>query len=701
MGRQLTGRIVQKPSGRFQASMPASRGSTVRKYEMFDSRAQAQAWCALAIAALEAGEPLPSAEVVLGRARGESTTATTAVERPRRSAAKYVTAPSTPDQPMRLTVADVAADWFTEIYVDGRSSGIERAIRVQSVLQRYVVAFLAPIIDNGDALTRAEYREYLASLGRPGVRQGKAGRRVARDGLVQDTLNDVRRCLDGVLRHGTQHGAWELFFDPATVRTPRSAKKSAPKATALTLGDVARIAANLHAAHQVTLWTCRILTLRLGEAYGIRVSDLIRLDDGTGRGLLWLHAQGGRRFAISDGDDVVYADHKEGMKHEFSERMQLVPAPLMALFDDVIDVFHTDPKTGHVDADARLIPGLSEGDRGGQQGFRYAFAKAATAAGIARTAVNGFTRVAIGTPTPKDLRSSAVTDLEWTPGLDAAALRRYAGHAPGTDVHALHYVIDQPGNAKATAVCVALEDMIASEVPDGLRVPTVLSCTTGMQPSLQTRAAVIDDHLSALGWLITDSGDGDPWLTIDETAQVLGLAPVTIRRWVREGRIVGETGRGRNGAHEVYRIRESTVVELARVEDDLVTLSDMEERTGIGAKRLRNWIERFSLDHTYRGQYGLILPPATVTELQRLTELERQCQRFGLTYAEAAQQLGVTSRTIAMRVQLGTLQGLPEAGPDGRPYVTRTSVIRAIERPALMRKRPGRRRQEPVRQISA
>lgn len=37
----------------------------------------------------------------------------------------------------------------------------------------------------------------------------------------------------------------------------------------------------------------RILTLRLCEAYGTRVGDRVPLGDGSCRGLLWLHAQGG------------------------------------------------------------------------------------------------------------------------------------------------------------------------------------------------------------------------------------------------------------------------------------------------------------------------------------------------------------------------------------------------------------------------
>ena len=42
----------------------------------------------------------------------------------------------------------------------------------------------------------------------------------------------------------------------------------------------ARIAEHMHAVHQVKSWKCRIVTLRLGEAHGVRVNDLKALNDG-------------------------------------------------------------------------------------------------------------------------------------------------------------------------------------------------------------------------------------------------------------------------------------------------------------------------------------------------------------------------------------------------------------------------------------
>ena len=44
--------------------------------------------------------------------------------------------------------------------------------------------------------------------------------------------------------------------------------------------EALRIAEHMHAVHQVNSWKCRILTLRLGEAHGVRVNNLKALNDG-------------------------------------------------------------------------------------------------------------------------------------------------------------------------------------------------------------------------------------------------------------------------------------------------------------------------------------------------------------------------------------------------------------------------------------
>lgn len=702
MPRLLKGHIKAR-GARFQASVPLTHGTSERAYANFDTRVQAEAWCALAVAAIEAGQSIPPAEAVTNPTWLPPSDPNPIL--PTRS----MTLSSSPEPAVSLddgdpmptvsrstmmTVAEIAADWFAEVYIDGRSASAERAARVEANVRRHVVAFLAPILDSGQVLTREAYRAHLAALGRPKPEPGKRGRgRPATPGMAQDTIRDIRRCLDGVLRHGIQLGAWTLPFDTTDVRTPRTRRPKTPKSAGLSLTEVAAIAEHMHAVHQLTLWACRILTLRIGEAYGIKVGDLAPTNDGTGRGLLWLHAQGGRVFTVADGDRLVRTDHKEGMKHEFSERMQLVPAPLMALFGDAIEVFHTDPGTGNVNLDARLIPGLHRAGISGQHGFRHALARASQEAGVVKTAINGFERVVVGTPTPKDLRASAVTDLEWVPGLDPTALRRFAGHAPGTDVHALHYVIDRPGNAKAIEVCEALERLIAIELPAGLRIPTAVPCTTRVQPELNNRAHHIDDRLRALCWLVTDTGDvdnSDPWLGVADVAALLDQSPVTIRRWVREGRLPARMGKS-NGSIG-HRIRQSAVVAFTQAENTRVTLADMQEHTGVNYHRLHRWIQRFQLAHEQAGERGVALPQTTVDELVRLAHLEHSLQQAGMTYADAARELGVQSRTIAVRVDLGVLESLPELGPDGRPYVTRVSVQLAKRRPSLMRTRPNRRR---------
>lgn len=682
MARPLKGYVQVRSGGRFQASIPIEPGSAERQFEMFDTKAQANAWCALAASNLAAGIPLPSRDAVLGDSD------------PTRGARKPSHPLPVPQAIVRMTVEQVADAWFHEVYVDGRSGGADRANTVRAMLNRRVVPFLQPIFDAGKPLTRDTYRRYLGDLGRPsGVHDGRARGPKTFEGLSQDTLSDVRRCLDSVIKLGASVGGWEVQFDLADVRTPRSRRKATPKAASLSLSEVARIAEHLHAVHQVALWTCRVLTLRLGEAYGVRVQDLAPLGDGTGRGLLWLHAQGGRKFHTFEGDDVVRTFHKEGMKHGYSERMQLVPAQLMHLYTQVIDVFHMDSETGLIDQRARLVPAMAVDDSGGQETFRLALKRAATDAGVTTVTLNGFARTALRLPNPKDLRSSAVTDLEWVPGLDPTALRRYAGHAPGTDVHSLHYVSDQPINDKIVQVCRAMERLIDEELPDGLMIPTERRCTTGSQPLLAARSSQIDASLIAYGWLVAgDDEPEDPWLSIEQVAQILGRGQPTVRRWAREGRLEARLGKSAGGTHNGHRVRRSVALRFAETEMASTTLADLEEETGVGYHRLYNWIRRHSLQVEPVGERNIFIPRSTVLELKRLIALERDLRATGVPFSEAASILGVQSRTIESRVIMGTLEEHPNRGPDGTRYVTQSSLQRVVQRPDLMSTRRRKRK---------
>ena len=152
MPRALTGSIVPRPGGRFQASIRIATGSPERRYELFDTKRQAQAWCALAAANLSAGLPLPSRDAVLGDAD------------PSRRARKPSSPVPVPEPIVRMTVEQVADAWFHEVYVDGRSGGADRANTVRAMLNRRVVPFLQPVVDAGKPLTREMYRSYLVDL---------------------------------------------------------------------------------------------------------------------------------------------------------------------------------------------------------------------------------------------------------------------------------------------------------------------------------------------------------------------------------------------------------------------------------------------------------------------------------------------------------------------------------------------------------
>ncbi len=180
------------------------------------------------------------------------------------------------------------------------------------------------------------------------------------------------------------------------------------------------------------------------------------LVDGTGRSPLRLHGQDGKAFHEHDGDRVVRTNLTEGRNHGYSERMQLA-----RLYGHVIDVFHADPATGTVDVAARLVPAMVIDDARGQETFRLVVKNAPAADDVAPVTLDGSARQDLRLPNPKDLRSPVVTDLQWVPRRNPAALRRYAGHAPGTDVYSLHCATDQLVNEKVVVVRLASEDGIA------------------------------------------------------------------------------------------------------------------------------------------------------------------------------------------------------------------------------------------------
>lgn len=690
MGRPLTGRLHQRGDGRWVVEVPAARGDRRRFRADFATEFSATAWRDRALAALNDGRPLPpvvetvTAALLLQSPLGPAQTTAVAVAG---------TEPEDGDragETPAMTVEQVAADWVAERYYLARRGGAERAARVQSIVRTHVVPALTAYFDAGVPLTRAGYRDILVGLVSPHSDvPGKRGPK-AESGLSEEYAKDVRTILDSVLAHGTATAGWQVPFDPAGVPTPRagvSSVKAGKEWAPVSMADCARIAAHLHPVHQLVLWLVRIFGLHPGEAFGVRICDVEHLLVGSGRAWVQLSAQGGRLFRDygEHVGSVETSTRRESMKTRFNVRRALAPRQLVELIDAVIEVFHVDPVTGHVDPEARLIPDL-DGRGGGLSGFTYAFGRAVSKAGVVRRSAKRLDRGDYGPPTPKDLRDAMATDLA-RPDVPEYEAKRWIGHAPGTGVHDTVYVLDEAARPGLSRTCDVVEAIIDEQVPSGLIVPTGVSCTTGNQPALLPRKEHIDAQLDARGWTRVDGQEDDPLLGTGVAAQVLGVTGRTLARWCREGRIDGE--RDERGD---WQLRTSVVEAYLQRQDQRVTLTDLEEQTGVSYHRLRGWALRFDLPLERDGHLCFV-PEQTTARLHELADLEARLQEQGITCADAARELGCSVDAIDARIRMGKLTLLPERGPDGTRYLTRESVqeLTSSQRRRRRRRQPNRR----------
>ena len=182
--------------------------------------------------------------------------------------------------------------------------------------------------------------------------------------------------------------------------------RSAPRKP-VDLATCAVVAAGLHPVHQTALWLMRILGLRISEAYGILVGDVI--DHGADQpGVIAIRAQGGKTTVRRDRRTGVLqsVDRVEETKTLSSVRLLLVPPAMMALLRVTIGAFHTDPASGDVDVRARLVPGLKHHDTGGQSALRAALKRA-----VAELSIGDADDVdQTFSIQPHDLRKSQLTD---------------------------------------------------------------------------------------------------------------------------------------------------------------------------------------------------------------------------------------------------------------------------------------------------
>ena len=490
-------------------------------------------------------------------------------------------------------------------------------------------------------------------------------------GLSQAVVSDALWVLRRVLAFARANGLVPPGFDPTegldapapnevTARTRRPTCQPRP----LNFSECARIAAHLHPVHQLVLWLQRVMGLRISEAFGLLVDDVIDLGD---IGLLVVRGQGGRVFRVRDDEGrVVSVQYKERTKTEAGTRVLVLPAAMLEPLRVAIEAFHTDPETGEIDETARLVPGLRTADESGQLSFREAFEVAAAAEGLG-TMELGF-RVS-----PHLLRKSVATDLAWQSGIENAVRRRFLGHRASDDVYGRVYTLDHPEVTPLTEVAGVLDELIRGSI-GSLLIPTTRRIRWGHANRVFLRAAHVEATLLAAGWSIDPDGGDDPLCDVRRVASELGMAETTARRWMRDGTLRCVIVRDVDGVQRRW-VRLSEVWSVRDRLGERVLLPDLAADLGVRYHELYRLSRLLGLElerHPTSRQFEV---PAEVAERLR-AEHVRVCalHERSLKLAVTAQLLNRAVSTVGLMAKRGELEVDSETDSSNAVFVTRKSV---------------------------
>lgn len=689
MARRLSGSI-RILDGRFEASVPERRGSKQRVYAYFATRAEAERWCAEAVQALYAGDPVPMPTS------------------PSSERTPAVNGGDTAD-PARHYFARGARAWHTERHVYMRTAGPERARKTDDQMRLHIVPFFTAATSRPDELTREVVTAFLARLtgsreatypiadaadiaGRPErsirrliergelavVGTDKTGRRLIRLGDLEDvlgvlrlrtayalsTVQDILKTFrqiekylvaQRVLDRAVSDGLGIPRIDDAALMRPRRVEREC-----VPMAEVAEIAGRIHIVFQLVLWLLRVCGLRISEAYGIRVGDVLDFGAGDRHGIIAIERQGGRSFLLYDVyGNVVQATEKDTLKTDGSVRVLLVPRSLMALVRLVVDVFHTDPATGAIDLDARLVPGLRNPNASGQAAFRAALIKA-----LGSAVVDGDIEAMFR---PHDLRAGLITDLNTTE-VHEILRRQYVGHRPGSDVHA-GYIRPIRDLAKFEALADEIEQSILSKVGT-LIIPTSSFPQFGRNHPIRPRLDDVRCQLIEAGSLL-EALDGELLLDAAEIAVELGCHESHARRLMRSGALPADDHTGQR------RVAYSDLEAFLAAK--LPNLRDIADRHQVDYHRLYRLVDQLGIElerDPVTDDFAIdpAAEAALLAELRRVDALRaRAC-----TVADAARRLRKAHSTVRLLVRRGELDVDSETDASGARYITQESIDRYL-----------------------
>lgn len=666
-GRPLTGSFSDR-GGVCDASVPRRRGEKPRVHATFVSRAAAEPWVAAQVERLNEG--LEADEPVVGTPG--YLPAPARVARAARAASVAARPAAAPDCGFEYW----ARRWHRERYIALHRADAERTEELMRDMETHLFPVFGGPLEVGSV---EERRDKVVSwvrtmAGYDPLPDAPSFPPPARR-YSEKTVKALLWALSEVLLYAHTLGA-----DVPVIMTPQGSKpaetagiqamkkRGGAKRTArlMSMEATREIASDLHVVYQLVLWLMRVAGLRIGEAYGLVVANFI--DDGE-RALLLIEAQGGRTYRLRDDDErTVTTRRKARTKTEAGFRLIVVPGPLAAIVRIVIAAWHTDPVTGDIDGQARLVPTI-QADGGGQGGFRSAL-KA-----VARKLVG-----ASGDPDdyviPHDARKGFADDLAWDPTLHDLVKRKAMGHRAGSDVFDLIYTLDDRLAEMMVPAAKRIEAEIAATIGT-LVVPTVRR-PNYRADRCKVRAAHIDAELARAGWQVDDDGSGE-WVGTAEAAAVLGMSETATRRLFPD-QIAAEKSpagdwRVRLGDVIAYRERHRGSVYLQAV-------AHRAERSYHQAYQMLGRLDISSEVDPYTRQLLLTSEQAdaVVAEFARIDRLHERA----VPVAVACAELNLKHPSVHGLIRSGRLQADSETDTSGRLFISTASLVaeKATRKPA-------------------
>lgn len=680
MGRAITGSMRER-SGSCEVSFDTAR---LRTREVFPTREQAEAFRAAAVAALTSpGRALPDPNAYRGA-----------------SPAPGWTEAELDETPLRLA----AEAWFRVNYLEVQRADVSRRRDVRRYLDTVILPFfetrLGPDVtcQQLDYQARHEFRMHLGGRDREPAQSTPAGAfgnvpRTARaaaelcrvskstidrarragtlaaeqnadgcwtytpealraaglleapargGGYAKSTARGILSILDEVLGHAEERGArgvkprGRLSAIEPHDRDRKRAKRRPQEHT--TLEQTRELAAELQVIHQVVLWMLRLLGLRKGEAFGPLVGDLF--SPAPDLDVLVIDRQGGRVFHTLTADGEVEAVTRKAPKTKQSVRVLVLPRQVAAMLRTIVEVFHTDPETGAVDLEARLIPDLS-GRGAGQSAFTAALSAACNRLGIDHFRAH-------------ELRKDLITELHDLGGLSDVAIRRFHGHAAGTDVHAVNYLKDSPQMRQLRRLAEALTAEISVALGEELIVPTTRTPKLVAGSDLAARWPGILGRLQDAGWYPLPVDPDEEMLDAVQAADLLGEHVNTTRRAMARGELPVVVG-VRNG-RSVQLCRAADVVAARERRGQRVTLNGLAAELGHPYHQL--YAALAELGHRVEkreGQKEGFLSAEAADALRAWSNARRELNATSMTVAAAAVALGRADSTIRQMLKRGEL----------------------------------------------